>query len=83
MSRKEGVNLEAGLDLGFVLESLIYWVADSNKHFLNTYRKESRLTSSKKVVDEKPGYFSIFIQINVWVKKPTKQTNKNPARETK
>ena len=70
---------EAVLDLAFVLESLTFWVADSNKHFLNAQKNESRLSSHKKW-QMKVGYFSIFIQMNVWARKKPK---KQPETKTK
>lgn len=67
---------EAVLDLGFVLESLIYWVADSNKHFLNTWRNESRLSSRKKVAHATWLFFHIHSDERLSKKNPKPKQNR-------
>lgn len=69
------LSLEGALDLGFVLQSLIYWVVDNDKHFLSTWRNEIKLSPSKKW-QKKLGYFSIVIHSDECLRRKTKQNKK-------
>lgn len=72
---------EAVLDLAFVLESLTFGVADSNKHFLNAQKNERRLSSPKNVADE--SWLFLYIHSDECLSEKKKKKQQQPETKTK